>query len=242
MAEARRIAVVTGSSSGIGAAIARALAEDGLTVVVNSSSSVAAGEELAGEIGGAYEQADVSDREQAGGLIERAVERFGRLDLLVNNAATTVTIPHRDLDAVTAEIWAKILDTNLLGAWWTTAAAVPHLRSAEDGQVINITSTSASRPAGSSIPYAVAKAGLDHMTRLLAKALGPEVRVNAVAPGLVDTPWSADWEEVKEQVAGSVAMRRVGQPEDIAAACRLVIGTPYMTGAVVNVDGGLSLL
>ncbi len=95
---------------------------------------------------------------------------------------------------------------------------------------------------GSSIPYSVSKAGVNHMTRMLAKALGPEVRVNAVAPGMVDTPWTDGWDEAREMVERSVAMRRAGQPADIAAACRLVARNTYMTGSIVTVDGGLSLL
>jgi ketoreductase RED2 len=235
-------ALVTGSSSGIGAEVARAFAEDGFDVLVNSSSSPQAGEELAAEIGGAYAQADVADPFQARELVATATARFGRLDLVVNSAATTAVIPFDDLETVTPEVWRRILDVNLIGTWSVIAAAVPHLRDGEGGQIINVSSSSAERPMGSSIPYSVSKAGVNHMTRMLAKALGPTVRVNAVAPGMVETPWIDGWDEAREMVEKKVPMRRAGRPSDIADACRLVARSPYMTGSVITVDGGLSLI
>ncbi len=226
----------------MGAAIARAFADAGASVVVNSSSSPAAGEELAAAIDGAYVQADISDPADAARLVASAVDRLGRLDVLVNAAGTTAVIPHDDLEAVTPEVWKRILGVNLLGTWSVTAAAVPHLKQTGAGVVINITSTSGERVIGSSIPYAVSKAALNHLTRLLAKALGPEVRVNAVSPGMVDTPWTEGWDREREWVFETVPLRRTGRPGDIAAACVLLADNPYITGAVVPVDGGLALL
>jgi ketoreductase RED2 len=236
------VVLVTGSSSGIGAAIARAFAAEGKSVVVNSSRSREAGEALAREIGGVYERADIAEPGSAAALVERSVGRFGHLDILVNCAATTDVIPHDDLDAAGPDVWRRILDVNVIGTWAMISAAVPHLRASGGGQIINITSTSGTRPAGSSIPYAVSKAAVNHMTILLAKSLGPAIRVNAVAPGLVDTPWTSDWREAREYVTKTVALRRPGTPEDIAAACIGIANASYMTGAVVPVDGGLSLL
>ena len=242
MPEERRVALITGSSSGIGAEIARAFAGRGLAVALNSSRSRAAGEELAAELDGAYFQADIADPGAARGLVEETVGRFGRLDVLVNNAGTTEIVPLEDIEGVTEEIWHKILDVNLIGTWTITAAAIPHLRASGDGAVVNVTSSSAQRPMGSSIPYSVSKAGVEQMTRLLAKVLGPEVRVNALAPGMVDTPWTADWDEARESVSASVPMRRPGRPGDIAHACVAIAENAYMTGSVVTVDGGLSLI
>lgn len=242
MAEDRGVALVTGSSSGIGAAVARGFASHGYRVVVNSSRSREAGEAIAREIGGVYEQADIGEPGQAAALVERSVQSFGRLDVLVNCAATTAVIPHAEVEQVTPDVWRRILDVNVVGTWSVIVSAVPHLRATGSGQIINITSTSGSRPAGSSIPYAVSKAGLNHMTALLAKALGPEVRVNAIAPGLVDTPWTADWDEARVHVTENVALGRPGKPEDVAVACLGIANARYMTGAVVPVDGGLSLL
>jgi ketoreductase RED2 len=243
MGTERQAVLVTGSSSGIGAAIVRAFAAEGACVAVTSTArSHAAGEALAREVGGVYLEADLGDPAAASDLVERAVEQLGGLDVLINNAATTAVIPHDDLDAADAEVWRRILDVNVIGTWQVTRAAVPHLRRSGAGQVITITSTSATRPTGSSIPYAVSKAALNHLTALLAKALGPEVRVNAIAPGLIETPWSADWGEAHEYVRREAALRRSGAPEDIAHACLLLSKTPYATGTVMTVDGGLSLL
>jgi ketoreductase RED2 len=237
-----RVAVVTGSSSGIGAAVARRMAANGVQVVVNSARSVEAGQALAGRLPGAcYIQADIAVREQAQHLVDATVGRFGRLDILVNNAGTTRLIPHHDLEAATPDVWREIFDVNVFGTWQTTVAAVPHLRATGNGCVINISSLAGSRPSGSSIPYAASKATVNHLTRLLANALGPEIRVNAVAPGLVDTPWIKDYVGVREQITASAPLRRVGTPEDVAKVVWDVVDSTYVTGEVIGVDGGLGL-
>jgi ketoreductase RED2 len=243
MGTERQAVLVTGSSSGIGAAIVRAFAREGARVAVNSRArSREAGEALAREVGGIYLAADLGDPDAAQELVESAAAQLGGLDVLVNNAATTALIAHDDLDAADVGVWRAILDVNLIGTWQVTRTAVPHLRRSGAGQVITITSTSATRPTGSSIPYSVSKAGLNHMTALLAKALGPAVRVNAIAPGLIETPWSAEWGDAHERVRREAALRRSGTPQDIADACLLLSKTPYATGTVMTVDGGLSLL
>lgn len=237
-----KVAIVTGSSSGIGKAVAQTFAADGASVVINSSTSVEAGEALARELPDAvYVRADVSEEKQAQALVAAATKKYGHLDILVNNAGTTRVIPHADLDAVTDEVWRRILDVNLLGTWYMTRAAVPELRKSGGGSVVNVTSIAGLRPTGSSIPYAVSKAALNHLTRLLAAVLGPEVRVNAVAPGLIDTPWTKDWNEVRERVQKTAPLARSGTPEDVAQACLLLSRSSYCTGEVVVVDGGLNL-
>ncbi len=235
-----QVALVTGSTSGIGAATARALAAEGAMVVVNSIHSVADGMALAEELGGYYVQADVSLEADALRLVNETLEFGGRLDVLVNNAGTTRVIPFPDLDAVTDEDWQRILGVNVIGTWYVTRAAVPALRRTR-GCVVNITSIAGLRAIGSSIPYGVSKAGLNHLTRQLAHALGPEIRVNAVAPGLVDTPWTADWDEVRAQVEQTAPLHRSGRPEDIAAAVLGLVFAPYTTGTILVADGGLTL-
>lgn len=238
-----RVALVTGSSSGIGAVTASALAASGADVVVNSSLSRDAGERVAAEIGGCYVQADISDPAAARALVESVHSRFGRLDLVVNAAGRTHRIPHGDLESVTPEVWSEILGTNLLGTWEVVRAAAPALREAPGGGcIINITSTSGLRGGGSSIPYAVSKAALNHLTRLLAAALGPKIRVNAVAPGLIETPWTSDWDDARDNVVSRAPLRRVGQPEDVARAVVGLVGSTYTTGEVVTVDGGYHAL
>ena len=172
------------------------------------------------------------------------VGRHGRLDVLVNCAATTRVIPHADIDALTDEVWHEILDTNVIGTWHMIRAAVPHLRATGAGHVVTVTSRAGSRPTGSSIPYAVSKAGLNHLTLLLAKALGPTIRVNAVAPGLIDTPWTAGpgFAELREQVVETAPLGRTGTPDDVGAVVVGLVNMPYTTGAVVGADGGMGLV
>jgi ketoreductase RED2 len=239
----KEVAIVTGSSSGIGAAVARRLAADGVRVVLNSVRSVDAGRELARSLPEAtYVRADVSVAEEARALVDAAVAAYGRLDLLVNNAGRTRRIPHPDLEAVTPEVWSEILDLNVVGTWQTTVAALPHLRGSGAGSVVNVSSVAGSRPAGSSIPYAVSKAAVEHMTRLLANVVGPEVRVNAVAPGLIETPWTKDFTEIAAKVRAETPLRRVGRPEDVAEAVVGLARASYVTGQVLLVDGGAHLL
>ncbi len=237
-----KVALVTGSSSGIGEAVARALATAGARVIVNSASSVAAGEAVANSLPDAiYLRADISIEDEARGLVAASVEQAGRLDIVVNNAGTTVVIPHRDVDAVTVDVWRRILEVNVIGTWTVTVAALPYLRATGAGCVVNITSLAGVRQTGSSIPYATSKAALNHMTRLLANVTGPEVRVNAVAPGLIDTPWTAGWDAIREGVRARSPLGRSGTPEDVAAAVLGLVRSPYQTGDVVVIDGGMHL-
>ena len=239
-----KVALVTGSSSGIGERTAHRLAAEGMRVVVNSATSVDAGRRVAAALGedrGHYERADIADPAQARALVEGAAARWGRLDVLVNNAGTTVRIAHDDLDSVTPEVWRRILDVNLTGTWEVTRAAVPHLRESGAGMIVNVGSLAGERPLGSSIPYAVSKAGLHHMTRLLAATLGPRIRVNAVAPGLVDTPWTQAWDDVRSAINAMAPLQRSAQPDDVAEVILGLVRSAYVTGAVVLVDGGMAL-
>lgn len=238
-----RVAIVTGSSSGIGEQIARRLSALGASVIVNSSSSVADGKKVAEslETQSLYIQADISDKRAAMNLIDTTINRFGQLDILVNNAGWTTLIPHHDLDALTDEIFEKTFDVNVFGTWWLTKAAMPFLKSSADGNVVNITSVAGLRPIGSSIAYAMTKAALNHMTLLLAKSCSP-VRVNAVAPGLVKTPWTQDWQNQHDNVASVAPLHRSATPDDCAEAVIGLIRNKYATGQILAVDGGLTLV
>jgi ketoreductase RED2 len=237
-----KVVLVTGSSSGIGAAVARAFAAEGARIVVNSSRSVEAGERLAAELPEAcYVRGDVSDAAQARALVDQAVARWGRLDVLVNNAGTTVRIPFDDIDSVTAEVWRTILDVNVIGTWLVTQAAVPALRESGEGNIVTISSLAGLRPTGSSIPYAASKAALNHLTLCLASTLGPSIRVNAIAPGLIDTPWTESWTEVRELYQALAPLRRSGSPEDVATACVGLVRSSFVTGQVLVCDGGIAL-
>jgi ketoreductase RED2 len=234
------VVVVTGSSSGIGRAVAERFARDGARVVVNSSRSVEEGDALARSLPDAvYVQGDVSREEDARRIVATALDRYGRLDVVVNNAGTTRRVPFSDLDAVDDELWARILGVNLLGPWYVSRAAAPALRDSR-GAIVNVTSVAGIAAGGSSLPYAVSKAALNHLTRTLAVALAPDVRVNAVAPGLVETPWTAGW-DANEQIRERTPLARAGLPDDIADAVAFLARTPYATGQVVVADGGLTL-
>jgi NAD(P)-dependent dehydrogenase (short-subunit alcohol dehydrogenase family) len=169
------------------------------------------------------------------------VAEHGRLDLLVNNAGTTQIIPHDDLAAATPEVWRRLYDVNVIAPFVLVTAAEQALRAADPGCVVNVTSLAGVRPLGSSIPYAASKAALNHTTRLLALALGPGIRVNAVAPGLVDTPWTEDWDAVREAVHATAPLRRSASPGDVAEVVMGLVRSTYVTGEVVVVDGGLHL-
>jgi len=235
-----QVALVTGSTSGIGEAVVRRFHTQGAQVIVNSARSVDAGERIAAELGGHYVQGDIGT--DAAGICAAAADIHGGFDHLVNNAGTTAVIPHHDLEAVTDEIWDRIIDVNVGGTWKMSKAAVPIIAARGGGTITNISSVAGLRQIGSSIPYAVSKAAINHMTTLLAKVVGPEVRVNAVAPGLVDTPWTESWDDLREYVNARAPARRSATPEDIADGCMALIGTPYVTGQVLAVDGGITLM
>ncbi len=237
-----RVALVTGATSGIGEAIARRLSGLGAAVVINSAHSVEAGERIAAELGenAFYVQADIADPDAPRILLDATLQRFGRLDILVNNAGWTTVVPHAELDALTDEIFARTFDVNVTGTWRLSKAAMPHLAKSDDGNLLTITSIAGVRPVGSSIAYSMAKAALNQMTRLLAKSCGP-VRVNAVAPGLVETPWTADWAAQHEAVKARAPLKRSATTDDCVEAALGLLRTRYATGHVFVVDGGLTL-
>ncbi|QQS11933.1 MAG: SDR family oxidoreductase [Rhodospirillales bacterium] len=242
----RPVALVTGSTSGIGAAIARRLAADGYAVALHSRSSVEAGAAMAAELPGAsYTRADLADEAEARRLVDEVVARHGRLDVLVNNAGRSIRIPHADLAAATPAIWRELLDVNLVAPWVLITAAEAALRASAEGgrpaSIVNIGTHAAVRPKGGSIPYAASKAALHHVTKLLALSLAPAIRVNAVAPGLVDTPMSAGWEDAYALWNTKSPMRRVARPEDVADMVASLLRNDYVTGEIVLLDGGLNL-
>jgi len=236
-----RVVLVTGSTSGIGAATALRFADAGDTVVFNSIHSVEAGEQLASQIPGSlYVQADIANADDCTRLVNDVLGHYGQLDVLVNNAGTTKMIPHYDLEAASVDVWREIFEVNVFGTWSLSVAAMTALR-ATKGCIVNVSSVAGVRPTGSSIPYAASKAAVNHMTALLAKVVGPDVRVNAVAPGLIDTPWTANWDTIRARVSDLAPLKRTGTPSDVADVIVALATTPYVTGQVVCVDGGLSL-
>lgn len=236
-----RVAVVTGSSSGIGEATAQRLAGLGANVVVNSATSVDAGKAVAASLPteSVYVQADIADKQQGQALVDATIERFGQLDILVNNAGWTTVVAHTDIDALTDAIFDKTFQVNVYGTWWLTKAALPHLRKSDIGNVVTITSIAGVRPVGSSMAYSMTKAALNQMTQLLAKSHGP-VRFNAVAPGLVATPWTKDWDVQHAAISAVSPLKRSATPDDCAEAVLACVRNKYMTGEIMVIDGGVT--
>lgn len=242
----QRVALVTGSTSGIGEAIARRLSQDGYAVVLHSRSSVEVGQAMARALGTAvYVQADLADDADRVRLVREAVAQWGRLDVIVNNAGISPVIPHADLAAATPDVWRELHEVNVVAPFRIVAEAESALRaSAASGTpacVVNVSSHAGVRPKGASIPYAATKAALNHVTRLLAVSLAPDIRVNAVAPGLVDTSLTADWTQAQQLWRERAPMRRAASPDDIAQAVSLLIASDYVTGEILLSDGGLNL-
>ncbi len=242
----RLVALVTGSATGIGRSTAWALAERGYAVTVNYSRSRAEAEETAEGVrqrGGEalLVQADVADDVAVRDMVGRTVEAFGGLDLLVNNAATTHFIPHKDLEALTEAIWDEILAVNLNGTFFACRAAMPHL-AARQGNIVNIASVAGIAGSGSSIAYSASKGAVITMTKSLARAFAPEVRVNAVAPGPVQTRWLADHQDLVAQSMTITPLKRPATPEDIADAVLFLADVAtLMTGQVIVLDGGRTM-
>jgi 3-oxoacyl-[acyl-carrier protein] reductase len=241
-----RVALVTGSATGIGRATAWRLAERGFAVTVNYSKSKAEAEETAEGVRSRGARAlvyaaSVADDIAVRAMVERTTEEFGGLDVLVNNAGTTHFIPHTDLDGLTEAIWDEILDVNLKGTFFACRAALPFLK-ARKGAIVNVTSVAGLAGSGSSIAYAASKGAVNTLTKSLARAFAPEVRVNAVAPGPVQTRWLADHQDMVEQAMQLTPLKRPATPEDIAdTIVFLADATTLMTGQVLVVDGGRTM-
>ena len=240
------VALVTGSTSGIGTAIARRLSAEGFAVILHSRSSAEMGRALATELGTAvYVQANLAEDADRTRLVREAIAVWGRLDVLVNNAGVSRVIPHTDLAAATPAVWRELHEVNVVAPFCLVAEAESALREAarrgRSGCVVNVSSHAGVRPKGASIPYAATKAALNHMTRLLAVSLAPDIRVNAVAPGLVNTPMTADWTDAQNLWRERAPMRRAASPEDIAQAVVMFVASDYLTGEILLSDGGLNL-
>jgi 3-oxoacyl-[acyl-carrier protein] reductase len=248
MSESRRldgkVALVTGGGTGIGRACSLALAGEGARVAVNFSRSRDDAEATAADCRGAGGegaalQADVSRPAEVERLVAETVARFGRLDVLVSNAGTTVFAPYADLDAIDEEAWDRLLATNLKAPFFLARAVAPHMRAAGGGSITIVSSIAGLRPVGSSVPYCASKAAVNSLTQTLALALAPQIRVNAIAPGFIETRWHAGNQMNAQAARERTPLQRNGTPEDCAAAVLFfVCGGDFVTGQIVVVDGG----
>jgi 3-oxoacyl-[acyl-carrier protein] reductase len=243
-----KVVLVTGGGTGLGRAMGLQFAREGAAVIVNYSKSSDRAKEVVERIvaeGGqaANIQADVSRDQQARQLIEETISRFGRLDILINNAGWTRFIPHNELEQLSEEVLENTWSVIVKAPIYCTRAAVPHLRKNGAGSVINITSSAAYTAMGSSVIYCAAKAALASITKSLARALAPEIRVNAIAPGFVDTGF-VNWSpEVLEHLKRKTRLGRAVVAEDIAeAAVYLAADAHSTTGQTILVDGGVVAL
>src|SRR5215475_1018280 len=249
-----RVALVTGGAGGIGGAVVRSLAKAGINgLAINYRKSAKAAEELAADLERAgvralTVQADVQNDAQIRGMIEQIGGQFGRLDILVNNAGVTHWVNLADLDGVTDKIWDEILDVNVKGAFRCARAAAPMLAQ-HQGMIVNVSSISGvlAPPTLSSLPYGTAKAALIYLTKGLAAALAPRVRVNCVAPAFTDTPWmsehfGAEYPQVIAKASAGFPLQRIASADEVAGAILgLITGGDFVTGQTLIVDGGLSL-
>jgi 3-oxoacyl-[acyl-carrier protein] reductase len=249
-----RVALVTGGATGIGRATVLHLARSGTAgLVINYRTAKEQAEQIAAEVRqiGAEAMcvyADVKNDDQVRQMVRQVGERFGRLDVLVNNAGVTHWVPVADLEGLTDAMWDDIMDVNVKAAFRCTRAAVALLSEAQ-GVVINVSSISGilATVTSSSLAYGAAKAALIYLTRGLAVALAPKVRVNAVAPAFTDTQWMRkhygdDYDQIVAQAASNYPLGRIARTEDVAEAIvSLVTGGDFVTGQTLVVDGGLSL-
>ncbi|MBI4906470.1 MAG: glucose 1-dehydrogenase [Acidobacteria bacterium] len=241
-----RVVIVTGGGTGIGRGISETFARAGATVVVNYASSKDAAEQTAAAINADGRsaipyQTSVTDEAQVKAMFVDVNERFGRIDVLVNNAGWSKRTPHHLLDDLTEEIWDRTMNTNLRGAFYCMRAAAPYLKKQLGASIVNIVSIAPYSGQGSSIVYAASKAGLISMTKSFARVLAPEVRVNAVAPGFVRTRFAGWPPETFDEAAKTAPLGRLATPEEIGeAALFLASGGTGITGETINVDVGIT--
>ena len=249
--ESSRAALVTGATRGIGRSTALELARHGYDVAVNYSRSREAAQSVADEVTALgvrslLVHADVADESQVVAMVSRVGEEFGRLDALVNNAGTTVPTPPSDIDGLDMAEWDRVFAVNVRGMFQVTRACVPMLNQSGAGAVVNLCSIAGLRPGPQPFPYAASKAAVGNLTRTLAGALGPRIRVNAVAPGWMSGEWmenalGANYERLMERRASLTPLKRCVTPDEVAITIvSLIASNPMVNGEIVVIDGGFS--
>lgn len=244
----KKVTLVTGSTRGIGRAIAMKFAEEGASVIVNASKSGSEAESTLSALPKRKGQehrfikADIRNSAQITEMMKEIHKKYGRLDILVNNAGKTRFVEHKKLAEITHDLFDDMYSMHLKGPFVCVEQALPLLKKSKDAQVINIASIAAITAVGSNIAYCAMKAALVNMTKSLARALAPSVRINAVSPGLIETGLSKDWAKYNAKQLVKTPMGRLGKPEDVASAVfALATSLNYVTGQNIVVDGGRTL-
>ena len=245
------VALVTGAATGIGRSAAVALAKNGYDVVINYSKSEDAAKITArdAEAAGAktlVHRCDVSDDAGVRAMVVATEKQFGRLDVLINNAGTTIDVEPKNLDEMTVDAWNRVFAVNVLGLFLVTRAAVPLLKKSPNGCIVNTCSIAGLRPSAQPLPYAASKAAVANLTKTLANALGPQIRVNAVAPGWIEGEWmkrtlAENYEGLMARRAKYTPLKRCCTEEDVAdSMLSLILHNRFVTGEIIIVDGGFS--
>ncbi|MEK5438403.1 3-ketoacyl-ACP reductase [Paenibacillus odorifer] len=241
-----KVALVTGGGTGIGKAVSLELARRGVLVAVNYSRSEAEANETVNTIinqGGQAiaVQADVSKDQEVRSMVHSIIQHFGTVDLLVNNASITKHIALGDLEKATEEVWDELYDVNVKGMFFCARAVAPYMNLSGSGTIVNLGSIAGQTGLGSSLPYAVSKAAVHGLTKSLAHALAPTIRVNCVAPGAVATRWWSGREEQMHKLAPNLLLQRISSTEDIAQFVCATLEQEAMTGQIITVDSGQTL-
>lgn len=238
-----KVVLVTGGATGIGSATCIKLSSLGAKVVVNYSKSFQEAQDTYNQLSnpGLLYQADIGDERQVKEMIHACIQTFGKLDYLVNNVGITHQLAMDDFDGATDEIWDKLWNVNVKGTFYCIKAALPFLRKGEDPAIVNIGSVAGITGLGSSVPYAVTKSAVHGLTKSLAFSLAPDIRVNCIAPGAVDTRWWKGNEEKMKALAGNILLKRISTPEDIAETVCYTLVQKSLTGQIITVDNGQTM-
>ena len=251
MSGSRSVVLVTGASRGIGRSAALAFARAGFDVVVNYSTSAAQAAEVVSEVekhgaSALAVGADVADDAAVRRMVARVEDAFGRLDVLIGNAGTTIDTVPTDLEGVSVEAWDRVFAVNVRGLFLTVRACVPLLRRSPIASIVTTCSVAGIRPGPQPLPYAASKGAVANLTKTLAGALGPDIRVNGVAPGWMVGEWmehqlGENYDRLMERRARMTPLKRVATPDDVAESMlALAVGHPFVTGDIVVVDGGFT--
>jgi 3-oxoacyl-[acyl-carrier protein] reductase len=249
-----KVSIVTGSATGLGAAVAIMLAERGSRVVINYTKSEKEAKDTLAQckalgVDAILAQGDVGNDDDCRQIAKAAIDQWGRIDVLVNNAGTTQFANHADLDALSAEDFLWIYKVNVVGAYQMIRACAPHMKAAGKGSVVNVSSIAGVTGIGSSVAYAASKGALNTMTLSLARSLAPVIRVNAVCPGFIGTRWFSDrfgeeiYRDIIKQQEATTPLARAGTPRDIATSVVFFAGegSDHITGETLITDAGMHL-